>query len=72
MRMFAEFDAPERATDALATLTSLGYFDIETYSPFPLTERDARAPRGSFVLGALAFGGGLFALAAAYVTPRTR
>lgn len=67
MRLFAEFDAPEPAAEALATLKSLGYRDIETYSPFPLTHEDARAPRGSFVLGSLAFGAGLFALAAAYL-----
>jgi hypothetical protein len=65
--MFAEFESPEPATNALATLKSLGYLDIETYSPFPLTYADARAPRGSFVLGALAFGGGLCAAAAAYL-----
>lgn len=67
MRAFVEFDRPEEATRAVTTLKSLGYLDIETYAPFPLTDDDAQAPRGSLPLGMMAFGGGVAALAVAYL-----
>jgi Alternative complex III, ActD subunit len=67
MTVCAEFGAPEDASRALKALTSRGYVDITTHAPFPLTNDDAHAPRGSFLLGVLAFGGGLVALAAAYL-----
>jgi hypothetical protein len=67
MKVLAEFDSAEDARFALKTLTSLGYLGLETYAPFPLTDEEAHAPRGSFPLAFLAFGGGLTGLAAAYL-----
>jgi hypothetical protein len=67
MKVLAEFESAGRATHALTALTALGYLDLETYAPFPLTDEQAHAPRGSFPLAFLAFGGGLTGLAVAYV-----
>jgi hypothetical protein len=67
VKAFAEFDRPEDALRAVATLKALGYLDVETYGPFPLTGEDAHAPRGSLLLGMLGFGAGVAALAAAYL-----
>ena len=67
MKVLAEFERAEDARHALKTLTSLGYRGLETYAPFALTDEEAHAPRGSFPLAFLAFGGGLTGLAAAYV-----
>ncbi len=67
MKVFLEFESAEDASAALRALRSLGYLDCETYTPFPLTSEDAHAPRGSFPLAALAFGGGLAGLIGAYL-----
>jgi hypothetical protein len=67
MKVLIEFDAAAAALRALTDLKALGYLDIESYAPFPLTDEEAHAPRGSFPLAALAFAGGLCALAAAYL-----
>ena len=67
MKVFVEFAAAEEAIRAIDALVGLGYLDIETYAPFPLTSQDAHAPRGSLTLGLLASAGGLFALSGAYV-----
>lgn len=67
MKAFAEFGDPDAATRALNHLKALGYLDIETYGPFPLTNDDAYAPRGSVALSVATVAGGLFALIAAYV-----
>src|ERR1043166_6038027 len=67
MKVLAEFESAGRATHALTALTALGYLDLETYAPFPLTDEQAHAPRGSFPLAFLAFGGGLTGLAYLYV-----
>lgn len=67
MTVLVEFESPVEARAALRRLTSLGYLDCRTYSPFPLTEEDARAPRGSFPLSFFAFAGGVTALILAYL-----
>ena len=67
MKVFVEFAAAEDALRALKALKGLGYRHIETHAPFPLTEEEATAPRGSLALGLFGFGGGLVALAAAYL-----
>ena len=67
MKVFLEFESAAEASAALRTLTSLGYPDRETYTPFPLTSEDAHAPRGSFPLAVLAFAAGLAGLIGAYL-----
>jgi hypothetical protein len=67
VKAFVEFSDPDAAKHALSRLKSLGYLDIETYGPFPLTDEDAHAPRGSVAISIAAFSGGLFALVAAYL-----
>jgi hypothetical protein len=67
MKVLAEFATPEAAMHALAAVKSLGYLDVETHAPFPLTTGDAHAPGGSFPLALLAAGGGLTGVAAGYV-----
>ena len=66
MKVFIEFGAADDAQRAIEALRARGYRDIETYSPFPLTNEDAHAPRGSFLLALAGFFGGLIALGAAY------
>ncbi len=67
MKVCAEFETAAGAIRALKTLKSLGYLDIETHAPFAITDEAAYAPRGSFPLAFLAFGGGVSALGAAYL-----
>lgn len=67
MKAFVEFSEPDAAKQALDRLKSLGYLDVETYGPFPLTDDDGHAPRGAAVLSVLAFGGGVFGLVGAYL-----
>ena len=66
MRVLVEFDTPAAALDARRSLTALGYRDIETHAPFPLTDEQAYATHGSLPIAALAGTGGAIALAAAY------
>jgi hypothetical protein len=67
MRVLVEFASAADARRALTLLTSSGYRRPETYGPFPLTDDDAHAPRGSVVLSVLAFAGALAGLVAAYL-----
>ena len=66
MKALVEFNAPEDAKRAAIRLLSLGYVDVESYGPFPVSDEDAHAPRGSIVLSCLAFCGGACGLAGAY------
>ena len=67
MKVLAEFATPDAALHALTAVKSLGYRDVETHAPFPLTTEEAQAPRGSLPLALLAGGGGLTGVAAGYV-----
>ena len=67
MKVFVEFETAEEASAALRMLTSLGYLDRETYTPFPITDEDAHARQGSLPLGVLALGAGLTGLVVAYL-----
>ena len=67
MKVLAEFATPGATLHALATVKSLGYVNVETHAPFPLTTEDAHAPGGSFPLAMLAAGGGLTGVVAGYV-----
>jgi hypothetical protein len=67
MKVLAEFATPGAALHALTTVKSLGYLNVETHAPFPLTTEDAHAPGGSFPLAMLAAGAGLTGVAAGYV-----
>lgn len=66
MKAFIEFGAAEDARRAVHALIARGYLDLETHGPFPLRDEDAHAPRGWFPAAFFAFGGGMFALVAAY------
>jgi hypothetical protein len=67
MKVLAEFATADATLHARSAVKSLGYLDVETHAPFPLTTEEAHAPRGSLPLALLAGGGGLTGLAAAYV-----
>ncbi len=67
MTVAVEFASADEAVAALPVLKSLGYLNLETYAPFPLTDPGAHAPRGSLPVAIMAAAGGLAALAAAYV-----
>jgi len=67
VKVLVEFEFAEDAAAAVRALASRGYLDVATYTPFPLTGEQAHAPRGSLPLGLLAFGGGVTAMAAAYL-----
>ena len=67
MKVLVEFEFPQDAARAIRVLTSLGYLDVDTYTPFPVTSEEGHAPRGSLPLGLLAFGGGVAAMVAAYL-----
>ena len=62
-----EYAAAADALRGLHRLKSLGYLNVETHGPFPLSDEDAHAPRGSVVLSFLAVAGGVVALVAAYL-----
>ena len=68
MTVLLEFASAEGALQAVRTLTAVGYLDIETHAPFPLTEDQARTRggSGSFPIAPLALGAGIVAMAAAY------
>ncbi|HTM04322.1 MAG TPA: DUF3341 domain-containing protein [Vicinamibacterales bacterium] len=66
MTVLLEFATAEGAVHAVRTLTAVGYLDIETHAPFPLTEDEARGRGGSFPIAPLALGAGVVAMAAAY------
>jgi len=67
MKVLAEFATPDAALHALAAVKSLGYLDVATHAPFPLTTEEAHAPHGSLPLALLAGGAGLTGVAAGYV-----
>ena len=66
MTVLLEFASADGALQAVRTLTAVGYLDIETHAPFPLTADDAHARRGAVPIAAAAFVAGVVAMAAAY------
>jgi Protein of unknown function (DUF3341) len=67
MTVLIEFDNAIDAKLAVRRLLGLGYLSLDTYTPFPISEEGAHAPRSSPPLAVLAFAAGAAALAAAYV-----
>jgi hypothetical protein len=55
----AEFDSVDALATAAAALHTLGYRALETYSPFPVPQVDARLGLRRSRLGRLVFGGGV-------------
>jgi len=66
VKLFLEFGTAEDATEALESLRAREYRRLETYSPFPLTDDDAHAPRGWFMLALPAFAAGAVGAALSY------
>lgn len=57
--LFAEFDSAEATCRAYEQLRSLGYEQVETYSPYPLTEDQGHDPGPWTALALVVFTGGL-------------